>query len=59
MVEIIVRHVDRSKGHISVDEVLRDGGTRRVQGQNNQEGYWKEESKKHVSPKQCFQTFLP
>jgi len=34
-VEIIVTHVDRNKGHNTVHELLRDSGTRRVQGQNN------------------------
>lgn len=36
MVDIIVRHVDRSKGHNSVNEVLRVSGTRKVQGQKKQ-----------------------
>jgi len=44
MVEIIVRHVDRSKGHNSVNELLRDNGTRRVQGQNNLGGWWEKGS---------------
>jgi hypothetical protein len=58
MVEIIARHVDRSKGHNSANELLRDSGTRRVQGQNNMVGCWKEDSKQHVSPKLCFKTIL-
>jgi hypothetical protein len=58
MVDIIVRHVDRSKGHNSVNEELRDSGTRKVQDQNNQGGWWEEESKQYVSPKLCFQALF-
>jgi hypothetical protein len=54
MVEIIVRHVDRSKGHISANELLRDSGIRKVQGQNNLGGCWEEGSKAACVSKTVF-----